>query len=167
MQKDPNARTLKKRSFPFYYDWIEIFGKDRANGENSQSFSDAVNNVLNNDSLNPQPTVGDEQPPETPPFNETSHANFQSNCRGESSSATNKSKGKKRKSSVDYSDDRFIDTMTVFCDKTDARIGEMTFQMSQVAERIGVNFDAAKKRATLYDTLGRFDLLSSRLNLIS
>lgn len=94
LQKDPNAHGLKNKSFPFYNDWIEIFGKDRANGENTQTFSDIIQNVLNNNSQ-PEPSIGFNQSPQTPPFNENSQTEFQSGNRAESSSATTKSKSKK------------------------------------------------------------------------
>ncbi|KAL8512093.1 hypothetical protein ACS0TY_018523 [Phlomoides rotata] len=35
IKKYPLAHSLKNKSFPFYNDWKEIFGKDRATGENS------------------------------------------------------------------------------------------------------------------------------------
>ncbi|XP_012839280.1 PREDICTED: uncharacterized protein LOC105959686 [Erythranthe guttata] len=37
-----NARTMRHKSFPFYKDWLEIFGKDRATGENAEDFVDMV-----------------------------------------------------------------------------------------------------------------------------
>lgn len=46
-QVDPPAKVMRFKSWPYYEDWCEIFGKDRATGENSESFVDAVNNVLN------------------------------------------------------------------------------------------------------------------------
>ncbi|KAL8556340.1 hypothetical protein ACS0TY_003959 [Phlomoides rotata] len=44
---DHTARGLKNKTFPFYQDWINIFGNDRANGSESQHYSDAVNKVKN------------------------------------------------------------------------------------------------------------------------
>ncbi|KAL8488165.1 hypothetical protein ACS0TY_024449 [Phlomoides rotata] len=39
---DPTARSLKNKTFPFYLDWIEIFGNDRAMGKDSQLYTDVV-----------------------------------------------------------------------------------------------------------------------------
>ncbi|KAL8525317.1 hypothetical protein ACS0TY_014806 [Phlomoides rotata] len=44
---DPTARILKNKNFPFYTDWIEIFGNVRATGHDSQHFVDVVQEVLN------------------------------------------------------------------------------------------------------------------------
>ncbi|KAL8483333.1 hypothetical protein ACS0TY_026140 [Phlomoides rotata] len=42
---DPTARGMKNNTFPFYQDWIDIFRNDHANGNDSQFYSDAVNDV--------------------------------------------------------------------------------------------------------------------------
>ncbi|KAL8546742.1 hypothetical protein ACS0TY_006461 [Phlomoides rotata] len=47
IKADPNARGLKNMSFPFYVDWLEIFGNDHATGVNSQSHVDAGDDVIN------------------------------------------------------------------------------------------------------------------------
>ncbi|KAL8476744.1 hypothetical protein ACS0TY_029160 [Phlomoides rotata] len=49
---DPTARGLQKKTFPFYADWCEIFGNDRAIGAGSQAYVDAEQDVLNRTSRN-------------------------------------------------------------------------------------------------------------------
>ncbi|KAK6128885.1 hypothetical protein DH2020_037365 [Rehmannia glutinosa] len=49
---DANARLMRNKSWPFYNDWVMIFGKDRATG-NTEDFTDALNHVMNGQS-NPQ-----------------------------------------------------------------------------------------------------------------
>ncbi|KAL8553900.1 hypothetical protein ACS0TY_002243 [Phlomoides rotata] len=44
---DPTAKSLKNKTFPFYSDWLEIFGNDRATGHDSQVYADADHKVLN------------------------------------------------------------------------------------------------------------------------
>ncbi|XP_073053831.1 uncharacterized protein [Primulina eburnea] len=39
---DSSVHGMRYRSWPFYIDWCEIFGSDRATGEQSESFVDAV-----------------------------------------------------------------------------------------------------------------------------
>ncbi|KAL8465861.1 hypothetical protein ACS0TY_035104 [Phlomoides rotata] len=43
---DPTARTLKNKTFPFYADWVEIFGNDHATGTDSQGPVDAEHDVI-------------------------------------------------------------------------------------------------------------------------
>ncbi|KAL8555995.1 hypothetical protein ACS0TY_003707 [Phlomoides rotata] len=33
LKVDPTARSLKNKTFPFYFDWCDIFGNDRATGD--------------------------------------------------------------------------------------------------------------------------------------
>ncbi|KAL8496929.1 hypothetical protein ACS0TY_020568 [Phlomoides rotata] len=35
LKVDPTARSLKNKTFPFYSDWCDIFGNDRATGNDS------------------------------------------------------------------------------------------------------------------------------------
>ncbi|KAL8482104.1 hypothetical protein ACS0TY_028308 [Phlomoides rotata] len=37
IQKDPNARMMRSKSWPLYDDWCEIFGQSRATSEASVS----------------------------------------------------------------------------------------------------------------------------------
>ncbi|KAK6164105.1 hypothetical protein DH2020_000969 [Rehmannia glutinosa] len=48
---DANARLMRNKSWPFYNDWVMIFGKDRATGEHAEDFTDALNHVLNGQSI--------------------------------------------------------------------------------------------------------------------
>lgn len=38
---------MRNKSWPFYDDWCDIFGKDRATCHNAEGFFDAVHDVLN------------------------------------------------------------------------------------------------------------------------
>ncbi|KAL8506003.1 hypothetical protein ACS0TY_017021 [Phlomoides rotata] len=40
---DPFTKSLKNKAFPFYHQWEDIFGNDRANGRDSQLYADVVN----------------------------------------------------------------------------------------------------------------------------
>ncbi|KAL8543644.1 hypothetical protein ACS0TY_004281 [Phlomoides rotata] len=43
---DPFTKSLKNKVFPLYAQWGEIFGNDRATGQNSQHYVDAVNETM-------------------------------------------------------------------------------------------------------------------------
>ncbi|KAL8504180.1 hypothetical protein ACS0TY_022783 [Phlomoides rotata] len=95
---DSAARGLQKKTFPFYADWTEIFGNDRATGADSQAYVDAEQDVLNRTSKNADNSVGGDKSFEVPAANDQSTAEFSTFNVGESSSATkDKSKGLKRK----------------------------------------------------------------------
>ena len=49
MQIDARAKGLRYKTFPFYKDWCEIFGKDRATGENAVDFNSFENEPLDVD----------------------------------------------------------------------------------------------------------------------
>ncbi|KAK6155493.1 hypothetical protein DH2020_009741 [Rehmannia glutinosa] len=40
-----NARLMRNKSWPFYNDWVVIFGKDGAAGEHAEDFIEAVNHA--------------------------------------------------------------------------------------------------------------------------
>ncbi|KAL8456743.1 hypothetical protein ACS0TY_034843 [Phlomoides rotata] len=142
-KKDPLARSLKNKSFPFYNDWKEIFGKDRATGENSQTFADTVQNLLNKEGLC-DPSTGEDQAPKTSHFNSGLQADFQSDLRAESSSGT-KSMGKKRKMHVE-NDKRFIEAINLFSEKSDSRFSEMSLQMANLAQHVGSAYEILQKK---------------------
>ncbi|KAL8493232.1 hypothetical protein ACS0TY_024452 [Phlomoides rotata] len=46
---DPQVKGIRFKSWPFYSKWLDIFGKDRATGENAMDPIDLVNDLLCND----------------------------------------------------------------------------------------------------------------------
>ncbi|KAL8498125.1 hypothetical protein ACS0TY_021452 [Phlomoides rotata] len=160
MLVDPTARTLKNRSFPFYSDWVEIFGNDRATGIDSQGPCDAEQDVINQTAKRPNSSTYVDQGFDTTPQNENNLPEFNLFNVGESSSATkDKGKGVKRKQ-VDTIELQFIDTVGHFADKADSRFGQIADTMGNIAQRVGFQFDACKKRGEVYDHLGLMDFLT-------
>ncbi|KAL8484396.1 hypothetical protein ACS0TY_026893 [Phlomoides rotata] len=157
---DPIARGIKNKTFPFYQDWIEIFRNDRANGTDSQFYSDAVNDINKQAAQKHNNSTGFEQAGETPLPNEFTASEFASFNQGESSFAT-KDKGKvlKRKQ-IDGLALQFIDTMGTISDKNDSRFGQIAHSMGSISQRIGSEFEAGKKWGHVYDTLGMIESLT-------
>lgn len=159
LQTDPITRTLKNKSFPFYTEWVEIFGNDRATGDNAQAFVDAVQDVLSNKSTAPPESAGFDFGGETPATESPPSAGFTSFTPGESSSAT-KVKGKgKMKKPVEVIDESFVETMSKFCDQTKSSIAGIADTMGNIAQRIGSEFDATQKRGQVYESLGLLGFL--------
>ena len=42
LQRDTDAKHLRNKTFPYFDEWIQIFGKDRATGEFAEGPADAV-----------------------------------------------------------------------------------------------------------------------------
>ncbi|KAH6793828.1 hypothetical protein C2S52_004305 [Perilla frutescens var. hirtella] len=156
VKTDSNARTMRYKPWPFYKDWCEIFGKDRATGEHAEAFADIVQDLLHKSQESPYTSNDNEYDPFTY-LNEESEAalddmSIHGEGTGSSAKVTSKGKGKKRKA-VDSLDDRFIDLMTTFCEKTDSRLGEL-------AKRIGFEHDASMSRKKVFEVLGTMNQLS-------
>ncbi|KAL8511842.1 hypothetical protein ACS0TY_018323 [Phlomoides rotata] len=160
LKVDSTARTLKNKAFPFYADWCDIFGNDHANGLDSQFYTDTVNEMNTQTSKKRGSSCGGEQAGEIPLTNDFSGAEFSSFNVGESSSATNdKGKTSKRRQ-VDELQVQFIDTISALCDKNHDKFGAITDTMGNIAQRIGSEFEACKKRGLVFDQLESFEFLS-------
>ncbi|KZV42608.1 hypothetical protein F511_19946 [Dorcoceras hygrometricum] len=46
IKADPTFRSIRHKKWTYYPDWCEIFGNDRASGEHSQTFENALKDVL-------------------------------------------------------------------------------------------------------------------------
>ncbi|KAL8541810.1 hypothetical protein ACS0TY_002890 [Phlomoides rotata] len=133
MKVDPTARTLKNKSFPFYSDWVEIFGNDLATGIDSQGPCDAEQDVINQTARRPNSSTGLDQGFDTTAQNENNLPDFNSFN---------------------------VDTVGHFADKADSRFGQIADTMGNIAQRVGFQFGACKKRGEVYDHLGLMDFLT-------
>ncbi|KAG8386517.1 hypothetical protein BUALT_Bualt03G0156700 [Buddleja alternifolia] len=145
---DSNARNMRFKMWPLYKDWVEIFGKDRATGEGVESFQDVVQENVNTDQFNQSGKDNEDGGFYVPSFNNPQFDDVQSmsfsnaNAGGSSS----KSGGKRKRKVVDENDDRFMDLMTSFCDKTDERL-------NNISRRIGFEHDASLSRKAVFEAL--------------
>ncbi|XP_057771018.1 uncharacterized protein LOC130990801 [Salvia miltiorrhiza] len=120
--------------WPFYEDWIEIFGKDRATGDNSINFGEAANGVLNNvnealskDTVNEALNIN----AEISEFNETDLDKVNEDflptgddCDTASGSGSNLVR-KKRKAVSSICEDAFVEVVSNFVKKTDETLVQM------------------------------------------
>ncbi|KAG8369671.1 hypothetical protein BUALT_Bualt14G0038000 [Buddleja alternifolia] len=49
-KNEPNARTMRYKSWPYYDSWCEVFGKDRVVGTGAEDFHNALNGILHTES---------------------------------------------------------------------------------------------------------------------
>ncbi|GER41987.1 RNase H family protein [Striga asiatica] len=143
---DPNAKTMRYKSWPFYAQWCDIFGKDRATGENATGFVDAVNGVFNMPS---SPTT-----PNAPRRSETNnntcpaeeHMHEEANVHdGECSVSAREKRSRKRKKIVEE-DNQFVGMLSSFCK-------EIAKNISDMVVRVGHAHDATKRRGKVYEVL--------------
>ncbi|XP_075480097.1 uncharacterized protein LOC142520828 [Primulina tabacum] len=122
---DSSVHGMRYRSWPFYNDWCEIFGRDRATGEQSESFVDAVQE----DALN----LGNTDGVGVDVGLEKWFDGFEDNADSISVSVPTfsvattgkKSIGKKRKRSAEI-EDRIVDAMNNFSDMTKISIEDLS-----------------------------------------
>ncbi|PIN01430.1 hypothetical protein CDL12_26062 [Handroanthus impetiginosus] len=127
---DPNARTMRYKSFPLYLSWCEIFGKDRATSEHAEDCTDAADDGFD---TNFQIFVDGEE--------------FMSVYQPQESGMKTGSSSKKRKSTEMSTDNKFFEMMNNFCDRTESRL-------SDIAKRIGYEYDVSEARKAIYEALG-------------
>ncbi|KAK6153770.1 hypothetical protein DH2020_013409 [Rehmannia glutinosa] len=149
---DANARLMRNKSWPFYNDWVMIFGKDRATWEHAEDFTDALNHVLNGQSI-PQDDyhVNLENLSDKCEYETETNSNCQAKSTPRMSASGKKGAGGKRKS-IDGVDPLY-EIMKTFCQSTDARLGD-------IAKRIGYEYDISFARKKVFRVVGNMQGLS-------
>ncbi|KAL8468579.1 hypothetical protein ACS0TY_031683 [Phlomoides rotata] len=152
---DPHLKGMRYKSWPYYLQWQDIFGKDRATGENAMDAIDIVNEFLRNSytgesaSVDKNNTVGDipEHVEENTPVSKSSEP------------ADKKGKGVKRKA-VESEITHLVDTLGEFMKNSDETFGS-------IASRMGGEKDAKTTHMSLNDIMKGILGLSLRDNLKS
>ncbi|XP_075524049.1 uncharacterized protein LOC142556476 [Primulina tabacum] len=137
---DPNARLMRHKSWPFYYDWCEIFGKNRATSGHAQGFSDMVEDLNDKEKQN-DVDIG---------IDKLLHDSYEKTTSMSRSSAgryeNEKKTASKKCKSFDVDPDTIVEMMNKFTDKADARL-------EQIAQRIGYAHDASNARKMVFEAL--------------
>ncbi|XP_073050959.1 uncharacterized protein [Primulina eburnea] len=142
VKADPNARLMRHKSWPFYHDWCEIFGKDRATGEHAQGFSDMVEDLNDKEKQNENDVdIGIDKLLHDS-YDETTSMSRSSVGRNENEKKT----ASKKRKSFDVDPDIIVEMMNKFTDKADARL-------EQIAQRIGYAHDASNARKMVFEAL--------------
>ncbi|KAG8380632.1 hypothetical protein BUALT_Bualt06G0035900 [Buddleja alternifolia] len=145
---DANARTMRHKSWPLFDDWCEIFRKDRAIGENAESFDDVAKELENNEKgkkkMTPNEATGDHTPPLKNRDFEEVQSMFVSCGDASAKEKNNSSKGKRKL--IDDGDAEYMSMIGVFYENTDKRLGD-------IAMRIGFEQDASRSRKAVFEAL--------------
>ncbi|KAL6587928.1 hypothetical protein OROMI_000906 [Orobanche minor] len=138
---DTNARLMRYKGWPYYDDWCEIFGKDRATGAKAEDVMDAVNEMLKNENIREKDIAhNDIESVDELEENVISRSTFQFDTNG----ADKKLKRKKRKSLDD--DTVIIEKLGNFLENAQSRLGE-------IAQCIGYEYDAKISRKELFEMM--------------
>lgn len=145
---------MRYKSWPFYPDWCEIFGRGRVIRENAEHFADAVQEPETNKAKEKE--AGAEF---GCVFEEHDDENENSVCQPQSDETAKKQAPNKRKMS-ECSSDPFVAAVNSFRDKLDARFED-------IGRRLCFEYDnASNARRGLYGALGRIPGLQMREKLI-
>ncbi|CAA0818527.1 Unknown protein [Striga hermonthica] len=158
---DPNAKTLRKKSFPYFNDWAKIFGKDRARGENAQSFEDAANDIPEHDMEDQPESDNEDVPVQQNPHEDSPGIRMGSTSGTESGSHGGADKRLKsgKKKGVGQWEDRFLDIMQTFSQNTKETL-------KGIACSLGVAYEKEKKRNAVFDALSDMHFLSKEDKMV-
>ncbi|GER39302.1 UvrABC system protein A [Striga asiatica] len=138
----PKAKPLRGKSFSFYSNWLDIFGKDHATGEGAQGFVDAVKEVLSNDGDCTQNNTsrhvgggGLSEGQDNEVDSESAHG-VESTASGGIASGN----------VIRIWGDQVVGLISTLCEKTDQRL-------SQLVARVGFQQDAKEQRQIIVGAL--------------
>ncbi|KAK4416635.1 hypothetical protein Salat_2489000 [Sesamum alatum] len=152
---------MRYKSWPFFLAWREIFGKDRAVGDEIYvgQYTNDVTPVVD--------LADDEVDNETPECyvptaewcpntgyagndtgtNADTQANIYVNVTSTNSQKRLGSSGRKRKAKIIFQDDGLTNAVNTFCDSANERLGELS-------KKLFADFEVAEKRSSVYETVG-------------
>ncbi|KAL8462785.1 hypothetical protein ACS0TY_033704 [Phlomoides rotata] len=129
---DPSVKGIRFKTWSYYGKWLEVFGKDRATGENAVDPTDLVNEMLR--------TSAQEQEGDTAekfmavPSDKPNVMEDYSVCKPSVSGIKPISKGKKRKV-VDQDMSFLVESLGMFMTQSDAKIGDIAREIGSGKEK--------------------------------
>ncbi|XP_012844715.1 PREDICTED: uncharacterized protein LOC105964755 [Erythranthe guttata] len=159
IKSDTHARTMRFKAWPYYKDWVIIFGKDCATGEYAEAFNEAVNNLVHPTKGNEHTVFGgDDYSFVDAPNDEFSNDLMSIAGADSASSSKSKPKSKNKRGRTNDIDARLVDMMSTFFDKADDKLG-------RIVNKIGFEFDVSESRKKVFDALNPFEFLSGENKL--
>ncbi|CAA0805727.1 Unknown protein [Striga hermonthica] len=149
----PKVKSLCYKSWPYYADWVEIFGKDRATGEGALGFTEAVNDVLHDTNVEvPSHILTEDTVPGQYDYPQTNLDSFSAQA-GESSASGKSKRDGKRKRNVE-AEDTILGLLSSVCQETNNCLSELS-------TRVGYQVDAKEQRIAVYDALKNISNLTT------
>ncbi|KAL8513682.1 hypothetical protein ACS0TY_012975 [Phlomoides rotata] len=157
---DGFTKSLMNKAFPFYSQWVEIFGNDRANGQDSQLYADTVNEMSQSGRNKKYCEMEVDDNGESNPAAGNYTTDKTSFSIDETSAApVGKGKGTKRKQ-ADVVDGQFMDTIGSYLVGSKETFGQIAQTMGHIAQRMGSEFDNRQRREQVYNNLSEIDFIS-------
>ncbi|KAH6769918.1 hypothetical protein C2S52_014721 [Perilla frutescens var. hirtella] len=155
MKIDKNARLLRFKSCPYYRDWCEIFGKDRATGEHAEDVMDAVNELLNTTEKKENEVIIDVNilPDDSEDETKTTSTQQTVEC------GVDKNGGGKKRKATDGNEGLY-ELLGNFCRSTKARLGD-------IARRIGYEQGVSAARKEVFEAMGKIGGLTLQEKLVA
>ncbi|XP_057793630.1 uncharacterized protein LOC131010224 [Salvia miltiorrhiza] len=148
-KSDPNARSMRTKSWPHLEAWKEIFGKDRATGLGAEDAVDAVNEMQNGVELDNDGTQGDYYPH----FEEDVHSEAADASVGQPA----KMGGAARSSSRKHSSEQAFDGLCQVISDLSKGANE---RMEKMSSRIGYKQDLGEARKEVFNQLSNMPTLT-------
>ncbi|XP_057779552.1 uncharacterized protein LOC130998135 [Salvia miltiorrhiza] len=151
MKSDPNARSMRTKSWPYLEAWKEIFGKDRATGLGAEDAVDAVNKMQN----------GDEDEDDNDGTKGDYYPHFDTDVHSEAADASvsqpAKMGGAARASSKKRSSEQAFDCLCQVISDLSKGANE---RMDMISSRIGYKQDLGQARKEVFNQLSNMPTLT-------
>ncbi|KAL8492820.1 hypothetical protein ACS0TY_024134 [Phlomoides rotata] len=150
VKKDPTMRGMQHKEWPYFVDWIDIFGKDRATDETAEEVPEEIGEMAG--------------PNHNPNVNNTQESNDDNEFDAEGQSGINKTptraqeeqeenNASRKGKGVPRSNPRLTKLFGEFYKSTGVRL-------ETIASRIGYDHDLGVTQKQIYEQLGNIDGLS-------
>ncbi|KAL7184908.1 hypothetical protein ACSBR2_026954 [Camellia fascicularis] len=156
VRRDTDAKHLRNKTFPYFDEWIQIFGKDRATGEFVEGPADAVeamnaeedvllHGLVDNDTFLEQMGVN-------------SHTGEGIDCSNSATQRACESSAKKKDKKRSRSNNDVLEELSMFADKLVDVMGKTNEKLEFIGKRMGYSHDVASKRASLNNELTKLPI---------
>lgn len=130
---------MRYKAWPYYNDWVVIFGKDRATGEKAHSIEVTINNMMNNlmkkendKTATPTSTPFEDDVGENNNYSESENVSFSAGESNTSSRTKERQKRKRTPSRLNTSvpkDPIMIDMMSKFFTTVHSQMGDLIYEV--------------------------------------
>ncbi|KAI7991829.1 hypothetical protein LOK49_LG12G00174 [Camellia lanceoleosa] len=156
VRRDNDAKHLRNKTFPYFDEWIQIFGKDQAIEEFAEGPTDAI------EAMNAEEDVLLHGLADNDTFLElmgvNSHTGEGMDCSNSATQRAYESFAKKKDKKRSRFDDDVVEELSMFADKLVDVMGKTNEKLEFIGQRMGYSPDVASKRASLNDELTKLPI---------
>ncbi|KAG8376055.1 hypothetical protein BUALT_Bualt09G0023800 [Buddleja alternifolia] len=153
VRNDPSARLMRYKSWPFYREWCDVFGKDRATGEGAEDIAEALGGLMNDE--NQEGDLMGEEANQQENAGETETTSVNENA----GSSSSKKMGKRKRNCVDYQG-TVVDLLGAFVENTKDKLGDIACSLS-------LEYDISLKQGKVFKIVENMEGLNEDEKLIA